>query len=141
MNLLTIGDFYRQRYGKGVEIFSAAVIMISYLGWVAAQITALGLVFHLLSAGAISTVQGMALGTAIVFVYTVFGGMWSVALTDFLQMIIIVIGLSLIAWFAADLAGGADKVVAYAADGTCFFPEATTTRGSGLGSAITIMIG
>ena len=46
MNLLTIGDFYRQRYGKGVEIFSAAVILISYLGWVAAQITALGLVFH-----------------------------------------------------------------------------------------------
>ena len=54
----------------------------------------------------------MALGTAIVFVYTVFGGMWSVALTDFLQMIIIVVGLSLIAWFAADLAGGADKVIA-----------------------------
>ena len=144
MNLLTIGDFYRQRYGKGVEIFSATVILISYLGWVAAQITALGLVFHHLSGEAISTVQGMALGTAIVFVYTVFGGMWSVALTDFLQMIIIVIGLSLIAWFAADLAGGADKVVAYAAgrDMFQFFPEATTHAWLfWLGSAITIMIG
>ena len=144
MNLLTIGDFYRQRYGKGVEIFSATVILISYLGWVAAQITALGLVFHHLSGGAISTVQGMALGTAIVFVYTVFGGMWSVALTDFLQMIIIVIGLSLIAWFAADLAGGADKVVAYAAgrDMFQFFPESTTHAWLfWLGSAITIMIG
>ncbi len=144
MNLLTIGDFYRQRYGKGVEIFSATVILISYLGWVAAQITALGLVFHHLSGEAISTVQGMALGTAIVFVYTVFGGMWSVALTDFLQMIIIVIGLTLIAWFAADLAGGADKVVAYAAgrDMFQFFPESTTHAWLfWLGSAITIMIG
>ena len=54
MDLLTIGDFYRKRYGKGVEIFSSIVILVSYLGWVAAQITALGLVFNLLSVGAIS---------------------------------------------------------------------------------------
>jgi SSS family transporter len=144
MNLLTIGDFYRQRYGKGVEIFSAVVILISYLGWVAAQITALGLVFHLLSGEAISTVQGMVLGTLIVFVYTVFGGMWSVALTDFLQVIIIVVGLTLIAWFAADLAGGADRVVAYAAgkDMFQFFPEPTLHAWLfWLGAAITIMIG
>jgi solute:Na+ symporter, SSS family len=144
MNLLTIGDFYRQRYGKGVEIFSATVILISYLGWVAAQITALGLVFNLLSAGAITMAQGMALGTAIVFVYTVFGGMWSVALTDFFQMIIIVVGLSVIAWFAADLAGGADKVVSYAAskDMFNFFPEQSLRAWLfWLGAAITIMIG
>src|SRR5512147_3336439 len=100
MNLLTIGDFYRQRYGKGVEIFSAAVIMISYLGWVAAQITALGLVFHLLSGGAISLQGGMVLGTAIVLLYTIFGGMFSVDWTDFMQMIIIVVGLVAIAVMA-----------------------------------------
>ena len=144
MKLLTIGDFYRQRYGRGVEIFSAVVIAVSYLGWVAAQITALGLVFHLLSGGAISTVQGMAIGTAVVLTYTVFGGMWSVALTDFMQMVIIVVGLSLIAWFAADLAGGADKVVAHAStkDMFNFFPEATLHAWLfWLSAAVTIMIG
>lgn len=144
MNLLTIGDFYRQRYGKGVEIFSAIVILISYLGWVAAQITALGLVFHLLSAGAISIAAGMALGTVVVLVYTLFGGMWSVALTDFFQMVIIVIGLALIAVFAAELAGGTHKVVAYAAERDMFrfFPEASAHAWLfWLGSAITIMIG
>jgi SSS family transporter len=144
MNLLTIGDFYRERYGRGVEIFSAVVILISYLGWVAAQITALGLVFHLLSAGAIGIATGMALGTVVVLVYTLFGGMWSVALTDFFQMVIIVIGLALIAIFAAELAGGTDKVVAYAAsrDMFRFFPEANAHAWLfWLGSAITIMIG
>ena len=144
MKLLTIGDFYRQRYGRGVEIFSAVVIAISYLGWVAAQITALGLVFHLLSGGAISTVQGMAIGTAVVLTYTVFGGMWSVALTDFMQMVIIVVGLSLIAWFAADLAGGADRVIAHASAREMFnfFPEATPHAWLfWLSSAVTIMIG
>lgn len=49
MNLLTIGDYYRERYGKGVEIFCSVAIILSYLGWVAAQITALGLVFSLLT--------------------------------------------------------------------------------------------
>jgi SSS family transporter len=144
LKLITIGSFYRERYGKGVEIFSSAVIMVSYLGWVAAQITALGLVFSLLSGGAISTVQGMIIGTAVVLTYTVFGGMWSVALTDFFQMLIIIAGLALIAWFAAGLAGGADKVVAYAAskDMFQFFPELSLHAWLfWISAAITIMIG
>lgn len=144
MNLLTIGDFYRQRYGKGVEIFSAIVILISYLGWVAAQITALGLVFHLLTGGTVSMAAGMAIGTLVVLGYTLFGGMWSVALTDFFQMIIIVVGLALIATFAADLAGGAGRVVAYAAERDMFrfFPEASLHAWLfWISAAMTIMIG
>lgn len=113
-NLITIGDYYRQRYGKVVEIICSVIIMVSYLGWVAAQITALGLVFHLITQGAVSTGAGMLIGTAIVLVYTLYGGMWSVAATDFIQMIVIALGLVAIAWFAADLAGGANKVFDHA---------------------------
>lgn len=144
MNLITIGDFYRQRYGKGVEIFSSLVIMVSYLGWVAAQVTALGLVFNLMSSEAISVETGMVIGILVVLGYTVFGGMWSVALTDFVQMLIIVVGLALIAWFAADLAGGADKVIAYAADKNMFtfFPEPTMHAWLfWISAAITLMVG
>jgi SSS family solute:Na+ symporter len=36
-----------------------------------------------------------------VLAYTLFGGMWSVAWTDFIQMIILVVGLAVIAIFAA----------------------------------------
>ncbi len=50
-NLITLGDYYRQRFGRGVEVICSLVIILSYLGWVAAQITALGLVFHVLTAG------------------------------------------------------------------------------------------
>lgn len=114
-NLITLGDYYRQRYGRGVELLCSVMIIISYLGWVAAQITALGLVFNLLTDGAVSIPMGMVIGTSIVLLYTIFGGMWSVALTDFVQMIVIAIGLIAIAWFAADLAGGAGKVIDYAA--------------------------
>jgi SSS family solute:Na+ symporter len=62
-----------------------------------------------------SITMGMVIGTSVVLVYTLYGGMWSVALTDFVQMIVIAVGLLAIAWFAADLAGGAGKVIDYAA--------------------------
>ena len=114
-NLITLGDYYRQRFGRTVEVVCSGIIIFSYLGWVAAQVTALGLVFNLITQGALSVTAGMVLGTTVVLVYTLFGGMWSVAMTDFVQMIVIVVGLSLIAWFAADLAGGAGKVVEFAA--------------------------
>ena len=114
LNLLTIGDYYRQRYGKGIEIFCSVAIILSYLGWVAAQITALGLVFTVLTNGAMSEAAGMIVGTLAVLVYVVAGGFLAVAITDFIQMIVLVIGLSIIAYFAADLAGGADQVFAMA---------------------------
>ena len=55
MDLLTIGDFYRQRYSKSVEVITSVAITASYLGWTSAQLTALGLVFSVLSGGAISS--------------------------------------------------------------------------------------
>jgi solute:Na+ symporter, SSS family len=114
LNLLTIGDYYRQRYGKGVEVFCSGAIILSYLGWVAAQITALGLVFSVLTNGAMSETAGMIIGTLLVLIYVVAGGFLAVAVTDFIQMIVLVIGLSIIAFFSADLAGGADQVFAMA---------------------------
>lgn len=116
LNLLTLGDFYRQRFGRTVEVLCSLAIVLSYLGWVSAQITALGLVFNTLSDGAISTNAGMLIGAAIVLSYTLFGGMWSVALTDFMQMTIIIAGLFYIAWVASDLAGGVGVVVDHASE-------------------------
>jgi solute:Na+ symporter, SSS family len=144
MNLMTIGDFYRERYGKGVEIFCSIAIILSYLGWVAAQITALGLVFSLLSAGAISPEMGMVIGTVSVLIYVMMGGMLAVAWTDFVQMIVLVLGLTFIAFTAGNLAGGADKVVALAQSNDWFkiLPESTS---SGwlffVAAAITMMFG
>ena len=125
MSLLTISDYYRERYGRTVEVVCSIIIMVSYLGWVSAQVTALGLVFNLLSGGAISMPLGMAIGVVSILAYTLFGGMWSVAVTDFMQMIILVVGLATIAVFAGQQAGGADKVVALAVsqDMFKFWPE------------------
>ncbi|MEJ7929156.1 sodium:solute symporter family protein [Ramlibacter sp. AN1015] len=143
-NLITLGDFYRQRFGRLIEVLSSLMIIASYLGWVAAQVTALGLVFHLLMPETLSVVAGMVIGTSVVLVYTLFGGMWSVALTDFVQMIVIAAGLLLIGWFAADMAGGAGRVVEYAATNGKFqfFPEGGWREWTFFfAAAITMMLG
>ncbi len=143
-NLLTIGDFYRERYGKGVEVFCSAAIILSYLGWVAAQITALGLVFNVLTGGAMSETAGMIVGTLAVLIYVVVGGFLAVAWTDFIQMIVLVVGLSVIAVFSADLAGGADKVMALAQskDLFNFLPEPGFKElAFFIAAAITMMLG
>ena len=114
MNLLTLGDYFRIRYNKQTEVILSLCIVVSYLGWVAAQITALGLVFNVLSYDLISQEQGMVIGAAVVLLYTLFGGMWSVAITTFIQMIIIILGLLAVTWLAGDMAGGIDKVIASA---------------------------
>src|SRR5689334_19613534 len=116
MNLLTIGDYYRKRYSRPVEMLTTLCIVISYLGWVGAQIKALGLVFYVVSDGTVTQQMGMVIGAATVLVYTVMGGMFSVAITDFIQMIIIVLGMLYIGWAVSDLVpGGAGAVVAHAA--------------------------
>ncbi|MBX3622883.1 MAG: sodium:solute symporter family protein [Rhizobacter sp.] len=143
-NLLTIGDFYRQRFGKGVEVFCSAAIILSYLGWVAAQITALGLVFSVLTNGWMSETAGMIVGTLAVLVYVVIGGFLAVAWTDFIQMIVLVIGLSIIAIFAGDLAGGADKVLALASQKELwnFLPPPSFTEiAMFVGAGLTMMLG
>ncbi|MEQ1589480.1 MAG: sodium:solute symporter family protein, partial [Gallionella sp.] len=114
MNLLTIGDYYRARYNRTVELIMTICIMISYLGWVSAQVVALGLVFNIVSGGVVTQSVGMVIGISIVLAYTMFGGMWSVALLDVVQMTVIMVGMLLIAVLISDDAGGVAHVVSHA---------------------------
>ncbi len=127
MDLLTIGDFYHVRYGKVVEVLTSLAITLSYLGWTSAQMTALGIVIWVLGEsyfGPDGLTNAIIIGSVIVFVYTVFGGMWSVALTDVIQTAVIVVGLIIVASILAGQAGGVGKVVvhAYEAGRFKFFP-------------------
>ena len=127
LNMMTIGDFYRRRYDRGIEVLTGIAIALSYLGWVAAQITALGMMIHLLSSNLVSVEQGIMLGTGIVLMYTIVGGLWSVAITTSIQIVITVISLSSIAWLLASQVGGVESVIdhAIAHDAFSFKEEVT----------------
>jgi Na+/proline symporter len=144
LNILTIGDFYRMRYNRTVEVITSLAIVISYLGWVSAQIKALGLVFNVVTDGAVSAEMGMVLGAAIVLTYTTFGGMFSVAILDFVQMLVSMGGLLYIAYVVSGLTGGAMTVIDHAAAAGKFefFPPPDPWLWvSFLGAWITMMLG
>ena len=125
LNIITLGDFYRSRYNRTVELLTTLAIVVSYLGWVAAQIAALGLVFNIVTHGALSQELGMLVGMCLVLTYTTLGGMRAIAILDFVQMIVIIGGLLYIAYIVAGMTGGIAPVVAKAeaAGKLTFFPE------------------
>lgn len=129
LELLTIGDYYHLRYGKFVEVITSLGIASSYLGWTSAQLSALGLVINVLFPEYLSLNQSIMVGAAIVTVYTLFGGMWSVALTDVVQTVAIVVGLILVAALLGQRAGGIDVVIAdaYEKGRLNLFPHATAS--------------
>ena len=144
LNIITLGDFYRMRYNRTVEILTTICIVASYLGWVAAQIKALGLIFFVVTDGGISQSAGMILGTAIVLTYTIFGGMFSVAILDFVQMAVSMGGLLFIASIVSDKTGGVAAVISHAsaAGKLEFFPPPDPWLWiTFLGAWVTMMLG
>ncbi len=145
LNILTLGDFYRMRYNRTVEVLTTLCIVAAYLGWVAAQIKALGLIFYVVTDGAVSQQTGMILGAAIVLSYTTFGGMFSVAFLDFVQMAVSMGGLLFIAiLISGKIEGGAPAVIDHAAlaGQFDFFPEADPWKWIAfIGAWVTMMLG
>ena len=144
LNLLTVGDFYRLRYDRRVEVLCAVCIVASYLGWVAAQFKVLGLVLNVVTDGVVSQSAGMIIGAVIVLTYTTFGGMFSVAILDFVQLSVIVGGLLYIASVLSDATGGVAAVITHAREAGRleFFPSPSVKAWIPfVGAGLTMMLG
>jgi solute:Na+ symporter, SSS family len=96
MNILTLGDFFRQRFGPVAEQVSSWILIPSYFGWIATQLMSLAIVFQTmldwpmeLSIFAVAIV-----GTG----YCLLGGMLSVSWIDMLQMLLIGLGLLILGY-------------------------------------------
>jgi SSS family transporter len=96
LGLLTFGDLFEKRYNTQIAFISSLIMVITYFGWVAAQLKALGEVLE--SVMGLPIFTGMIVGAFVVLIYTYIGGMWAVSVTDFLQSFIIVAGLIAIWW-------------------------------------------
>ena len=94
MRLLTIIDLFVIRYGKHAALIAALTQLVAFVGWIGAQLVAFGFILHSLTG--ISETAGIVIATTIVLAYTAAGGMWAVALTDFVQIVILLIGLVLL---------------------------------------------
>jgi len=100
----TMLDPLEERYGKRMTAVLFLPALTGELFWTAAILTALGATF--------STVLGIDLETSILLsatiaiAYTALGGLWAVAMTDVVQMGILLIGLAIIVPFALEHTGG-----------------------------------
>ena len=91
MNVVTIVDFYRIKYGKTAEKIAAFFMITSYIGWIAAQFLAMAIIMEVIFHIPLSL--GLIICCCIVSLYTVSGGMWSISINDFIQTSIIIFGL------------------------------------------------
>lgn len=115
LNFLTIGDYFKHRYNTLIAVFLSLVIIVSYFGWVAAQFLALGLVISTVFAG-ISLPAAIIVSAILVVIYTYFGGMYSVAMLDTIQSIVIVAGLSVVSFFLVSEVGGFTSLISQTPD-------------------------
>ncbi|WP_331983123.1 sodium:solute symporter family protein [Ohtaekwangia sp.] len=123
MNLLTLGDYFKVRYGRTTELTASFFLAVPYLGYIAAQLVAMGLILNVVTG--IPTWQGVVLSSVIVTVYTYAGGMWAISVTDFIQSIIIIAGMFVLAFVLAEKAGGVSVVLSeFPEKDRQFFPPA-----------------
>jgi SSS family transporter len=109
MNLLTLGDFFEVRYSKRTELAASLFLAPPYIGYIAAQLVAMGLILNVVTG--MEVWQGVIISACIVTFYTYIGGMWAISVTDFIQSIIIVVGLLVLAVILSNKAGGVSVVL------------------------------
>jgi len=122
LNLLTIGDLFRKKYGERVEIVSGVFMLITFFGYIAAQLVALSIILQAVTG--IEPLYGLIICSVIVTLYTYVGGMWAVSITDFIQSIFIVAGMIILAVFLVSEAGGIEEAYTKTDPATfTFLPE------------------
>ena len=104
LKFVTISDFFRVKYGRAMEALSMIIQVIAYMGWMASLLVTFGDIFEVYTG--IPWEQGLLIGTLVTIAYTTLGGMWAVTLTDFVQMVIFLIGIVLAVPFVISAAGG-----------------------------------
>lgn len=124
MNIMTFCDFFRIRYGRHAELISAILIIPSYFSWIAAQLLAMGIVLKVVLDWSLMT---CILGSSVIVVlYTIWGGMWSISITDFVQTIMIIVGLIIVAAVLYEKVGGFTPLIEAAPAGFFkFYPDFT----------------
>ncbi|MEY4642134.1 MAG: hypothetical protein RLZZ227_2128 [Pseudomonadota bacterium] len=96
-NLVTLGDLFREAYGPRVELVSSFFMILTFVGYIAAQLIALGILFEIVFG--IDATTGRLLSALIVTAYTAAGGMWAISVTDFVQSLVIIFGLSYLCFY------------------------------------------
>lgn len=93
MGLCTISDFVYERYqSNAARVLTAGFSFAALVGILAAQV---GAISKVLTVFGIDSKMAAVVAISIIILYTSFSGMWGVALTDVVQLVVIFIGVPL----------------------------------------------
>ncbi|WP_291370498.1 sodium:solute symporter family protein [Cyclobacterium sp.] len=121
MQARTLGDVYKKLFGKRIALYATIFMIPAYFGFIAAQLVAFGLILG--AVAGLSMEMGVMISAAIVLFYTFLGGMWAISITDFVQTIVIVVGLFWLTITLSQEAGGIFIIMEQAPDSSfTFFP-------------------
>ena len=109
LRLLTVPDFFRRRFGRAAEVLAAVSLFPAYIGWVGSQLVAVGTVLSAMAG--LPFLTSVLVATGIVLVYTVLGGMWAVAFTDFFQALVLIAAIAILLPLVVGDAGGVAVVL------------------------------
>ena len=105
----TVPEYFRRRYGKESGLITAIIMLLPLVGLTAGQFIASSVI--------LSTMLGLSYKVSVIIVavvvtvYSIMGGLWSVTLTDFVQVFLIILGMLAAVPFALGYAGGWNAVV------------------------------
>jgi len=91
MRLLPVAEFFENRFGRMAGFVATAALLLAIIGWTGGTIVGFGYILETLTG--LPMAAGILIGGAIVIGYTAVGGLWAVALTDFVQVVIMIVGL------------------------------------------------
>ncbi|MBT8419389.1 MAG: sodium:solute symporter family protein [Gammaproteobacteria bacterium] len=106
---LTLGDFFRERYGRNVEVAAICIVVPASIAWAAAQLLAFGQVLVVVSD--VDLDVALMTATGLVIVYTVLGGFLGDVVTDLVQGSILIVGLVILLVLTVVNAGGIESAI------------------------------
>jgi SSS family solute:Na+ symporter len=106
---ISVGDIAEKIYGKNAKIIIGVTGVIALVAVLAAQIAAMGQVFHYFLD--ITPMTGIIIGATIIIVYSYFGGVKAVAITDVIQFIVLIAAIPMICNVGLAKVGGYTKLM------------------------------
>lgn len=105
----TVPEYFRRRYGKESGFVTAIIMLLPLIGLTAGQFIASSVILSTMLG--ISYKVSVIIVAVVVTIYSIMGGLWSVTLTDFVQVFLIILGMLAAVPFALNYAGGWNAVV------------------------------
>ncbi len=129
MNLLTLPEFFHRRYGRTAELLASLLTIVCFIVLVAGNLSAVGWILSVVTG--MSYMTCLLIGTTVIFLYTIAGGLHAAIWTDFFQIHVAIVGFLAAAAFVLWTRGWSPIIAAVPAQ-TLSLTQLSTLGGGGL---------